>query len=59
MANFEYEIMEKASQKPKINFRFLDDGFLIWEQSRQDLDEFLRLLNSHDDSIKQISYSIS
>ena len=52
MANFEYEVMEKATQKPRVNFRFLDDGFLVWEQSRQDLDEFLKLLNSHDDSIK-------
>ena len=52
MANWEYEIMEKAKCKPKFYARFLDDGFLIWENSEKDLNEFLELMNSHDDSIK-------
>lgn len=51
MSNWEHEIMEKTDKKPKFYRRFLDDGFMIWEHSRQDLDAFISLMNSHDESI--------
>ena len=43
--------MDKARKKPKFYGRFLDDGFMIWEHSREDLDTFIQLMNSHDESI--------
>ena len=58
MANFEAEVMAKANLKPTVYFRFLDDGFLIWEHSMDELLAFLELLNTHDDSIK-ITHEIS
>ena len=58
MAQFETEVWAKSNLKPTVYFRFLDDGFLIWEHSMEELMEFLKLLNSHDDSIK-ITYEIS
>ena len=51
MANWEYEIMEKAKLKPSFSVRFLDDGFFVWEYSKEELQEFIELMNSHDDSI--------
>ena len=52
MANWEAEAFEKSPLVPEFYARFLDDGFLIWEGSEEELDEFLNILSSHDDSIK-------
>ena len=51
MANWEYEIMQKVIEKPKFYKRFLDDGFMIWEGSKQGLLDFLNAANEHDNSI--------
>ena len=51
MANWEHEIMQKAKEKPKFYKRFLDDGFLIWQGSKEQLLNFLNIANDHDDSI--------
>ena len=52
MANFEHEVMQKATHKPTVYQRFLDDIYIIWEHSRTELDNFINLMNSHDESIK-------
>ena len=52
MANWEDEIFAKAKVHPTIYFRFFDDGFMIWERSQQELDEFIMVMNSHDPSIQ-------
>ena len=52
MANFEQEVLSKAELKPTVYLRYLDDIFMIWEHSRQELDSFLELFNSQDSSIK-------
>lgn len=52
MANFEQEVMDKAKLKPTVYFRFLDDAFMIWEHSLEELHQFLDLFNTHDNSIK-------
>ena len=51
MANWEFEIMQKTEEKPKFYKRFLDDGFLIWQGSKEQLLKFLNMANDHDDSI--------
>ena len=52
MANFEFEVLEKAPHKPKFYGRFLDDGFMLWQHGRKQLDKLLEIFNSHDESIK-------
>ena len=52
LANWEFEIFEKAQYKPAYYSRFLDDAFFVWEHSEKHLHEFLNLVNSHDPSIK-------
>ena len=48
MANWEFEIMQKVKEKPKLYKRFLDDGFMIWEGSKANLLDFLKIANEHD-----------
>jgi hypothetical protein len=58
MANFEEEVMNKATLKPTVYFRFLDDAFMIWEHYIEELHSFFNRFNTHDDSIK-ITHEIS
>lgn len=52
MANWEEEVFKKCRQRPINYFRYLDDILGIWAGSREEFDEFLTILNSHDSSIK-------
>ena len=39
-------------QKTTSYFRYLDDIFIIWPHSRQDFDQFFKILNTHHPNIK-------
>lgn len=52
MANWEQEVFEKCKKKPLYYFRYLDDIWGIWEDSREEFDVFLSILNDHDRSIQ-------
>ena len=51
MAHFETEAMKKCYKLPTAYFRFLDDIFCIWDHSRDCLDTFLDILNSHHPAV--------
>ena len=51
MAKWENEVLKKCPKQPQAYFRFLDDIFIIWPHSRDDLNEFMQVLNSHDENI--------
>ena len=51
MAKWESEALSKCPKKPQCYFRYLDDIFIIWPHSREDFNEFLNILNSHDPKI--------
>ena len=55
MADFEQEIMSKAEHKPTMYLRYLDDIYMVWEKSREELDQFIHLFNTQDDSIKIVT----
>ena len=48
MGDLEEEFLEGREKKPRVLFRFIDDIFMIWNHSRQDLDTF----NEHHLTIK-------
>lgn len=52
MANWEEEVLAKCPKKPLHYLRYLDDIWGIWCYSKQEFEEFLGILNSHDPSIK-------
>ena len=52
MAHFEKEAMKKSYLKPSSYNRFLDDIFLVWDHGRENLDLFLKILNSHHPAVK-------
>ena len=52
MAQFETEAMKKCYLKPDFYKRFLDDIFGVWNHGRENLDTFLKILNSHHPGIK-------
>lgn len=52
MANWEEEALSKCPKKPLKFLRYLDDIWGIWTDSREDFDQFLNILNTHDPSIK-------
>ena len=58
MAIFEEEVLQSAVKKPLAFFRFLDDIFIIWQDSLEEFKEFFNLLNNHRESIK-FQYNIS
>lgn len=58
MANWEEEVFAKCQQKPTHYLRYLDDIWGIWTGSREEFEQFLAILNSHDASIK-LKYEIS
>ena len=52
MAKFERDVHKKCFLKPDVFFRFLDDIFIIWNHSKESLDEYIEILNSHHPYIK-------
>ena len=52
MAEWESDILHKCHQQPFIYLRYLDDIFIIWQHTLEDLHIFIDTLNSHDSSIK-------
>ena len=52
MAILEEEVLERASKKPLVFYRFLDDIFIIWTHSKEEFMEFFNCLNNHRESIK-------
>ena len=52
MADFETEALKKCYLKPSTYFRFLDDIFCVWDHGRENLQTFLRILNSHHPAVK-------
>ena len=52
MAHWETEAFKKCYQIPEVYFRFLDDGFIIWNHGREQFDTFFEILNSHHPNIR-------
>ena len=52
MEFFEKLALDTAAVKPKLWLRYVDDTFVIWEGSRDELDAFLHHLNSIRSSIQ-------
>ena len=52
LAQWEQEALAKCPKKPTSYFRYLDDIFIIWPHSRQDFDQFFKILNTHHPNIK-------
>lgn len=52
MANWEEEVFCKCQKKPFYYLRYLDDIWGIWTGSREEFQDFVDILNSHDPSIK-------
>ena len=52
MAYIETEILGKSVIKPLIWKRYIDDIFLLWDVSKQDIDKFITQANSHHPTIK-------
>lgn len=58
MAEWEEKILSEVPTKPEIWKRFLDDCFLIWLASREELTDFFNILNNDNPSIK-LKYEVS
>ena len=52
MAHFEKEAMKKCYLKPSTYNRFLDDIFMVWDHGRENLETFIKIMNSHHPSVK-------
>jgi len=52
MGDFENQFVHPYRQQPLKYLRFLDDCFLIWQHSREDLDTFVNHMNTQMESIK-------
>lgn len=55
MANWEEEVFKKCHKKPFYYLRYLDDVWGIWTASKEEFQEFMDILNSHDPSIQLTS----
>lgn len=51
MALWEETALQKCRLKPTQYLRYLDDIFCIWTHSMEEFDEFIRVLNTHHNSI--------
>lgn len=51
MANWEEEVFQKCKKKPLHYLRYLDDIWGVWDDSQEEFQAFLAVLNSHDPSI--------
>ena len=52
MEAFEEEALDKASKRPSMWIRYVDDTFVIWPHGRKELQTFHNHLNNLRDSIK-------
>lgn len=52
MASWEGEALAKCEKQPAYYFRYLDDIWGIWTGSEAEFDQFVKTLNSHNQSIK-------
>lgn len=52
MADWEEKALAKCNKKPFQYFRYLDDIFGIWTESRDDFISFINILDTHDPSIR-------
>ena len=51
MAQWEDTALKKCRLKPTHYYRYLDDIFGIWEHTKEDFEEFIKILNTHHKSI--------
>jgi hypothetical protein len=58
MGKFEEEFINSINLKPTVWFRFLDDIFMIWDHSLEDLNTFIDNINKFHQNIK-FTYTIS
>lgn len=58
MGKFEKEFLDSCDVQPFLWLRFLDDIFMIWDDSEEQLLRFLNKLNQHHETIK-FTYSFS
>ncbi|XP_018401736.1 PREDICTED: uncharacterized protein LOC108778909 [Cyphomyrmex costatus] len=52
MEHFEEEALRKATSKPEIWYRYVDDTFVIWRHGKEELDKFLNFLNNQHANIR-------
>ena len=57
MGKFEKDFLESSDVQPFLWFRFLDDIFMIWDDSEEILLKFLDKLNKFHETIK-FTYNI-
>ena len=56
----EKQILECSPYKPLVCWRYIDDVFMVWQHSRESLQQFLGFLNNFHPSIKfTTEYSIT
>ena len=58
MGKFEKDFLESSDVQPFLWFRFLDDIFMIWDDSEENLLNFLEKLNKFQEKIK-LTYNYS
>ena len=51
MSHFEKEHVYTHDLQPTVWYRFIDDVFMIWDHGRDELDRFIRHLNSASENI--------
>ena len=52
MGKLEMDFLGFCNKTPLIWLRFLDDNFMIWNHSEQDLHDFISKINNCHDTIK-------
>ena len=52
MAELEEKLLNKYHLKPEVWWRYIDDIFMVWEHGEENLQEFIKYLNSQHPSIK-------
>lgn len=52
MAHWEENALKKCPKKPLYYFRYLDDIFGLWTFSKEDFQDFITILDTHDPSIR-------
>ena len=52
MGFLEQNLLSKCAKKPLVWFRYIDDIFLIWTHSEDELDDFFKFCNTYNPDIK-------
>ena len=52
MEEFETSALQQATHQPKLWLRYVDDTFIIWQNSKQQLDNFFQHFNNQHSNIK-------